>query len=74
MSHVQIRRALSVLALTSTLFLVPAGSADAGIRTHRSRAAYSASLNWEVLGSRLCGWLVQLYEKGGVKIDPEGNH
>jgi hypothetical protein len=73
MNRSQLRRVFAIFALTSILSLVPLVSADAAGLARWGRDEQSASSWIEARGSWIRGLLVNLLEKAGVQIDPEGN-
>jgi len=73
MTRPQLRRVFASFALTAALSLVPLESTNAACLARWGRDEQSASSWVEARGSWLRSLLVQLLEKAGVQIDPEGH-
>jgi hypothetical protein len=67
----QLHRAFAAFALISVLSLSPTATANAAVDASRSRVDQS-SFSWLSV-SPLRSFLLQLLEKAGVQIDPEGH-
>jgi hypothetical protein len=73
MVHPKLRRVLAASTLVAAVSLVPVASANAAVHARAHRAPAVAP-KMETGAAWLQDLVIDVLEKAGIRIDPDGNH